>query len=327
MGLRKYIVKRTIYTIILIYIVLTVNFIIFQLMPADPVTIMASSLRLKPEQAKRLVEIFGLNEPLYIRYLKYIKNMFLWEFGYSYYSQHPVINEIMERLPNTILLLGVSTIFSIIFGVFTGVYAAAKRGEKLDLSIMTSSLIISNLPVFWTGMIFLYVFGFIFKIFPFGGTISPPSPTNPLTDPLSITIDILWHLFLPGFTLFLFSYGAYTLLMRSTMIESLTEDYITTARAKGVDERTVLFKHAFRNASLPLVTNIALSFASIISGAIATETVFSWHGMGLLTWDAVMQADYPVLQAIFYIFALSTIFANFIADILYGFIDPRIKYE
>jgi peptide/nickel transport system permease protein len=159
-------------------------------------------------------------------------------------------------------------------------------------------------------------------MFPLAGTMSRPPPI----DPILKVFDLAWHLFLPALTLFLFQYGGWLLMMRSTLLEALHEDYITTARAKGVAERGVLFKHAFRNAMLPLVTNIALQIPGLLNGAILTETVFSWRGLGLYTWSAIQFTDYPVLQAVFYIFALVTIVCNLIIDIVYGYIDPRIQY-
>ncbi|MCD6509515.1 MAG: ABC transporter permease [Thermoprotei archaeon] len=323
MGLKAYIVRRTIYNVILLFFVLTLNFLIFQWMPGDPVAIIASSKRLRPEQVESLKKLFGLDKPLYIRYINYIRNMFTWQFGYSYYSLKPVREEIMARLPNTLLLMGTSTLLAIVIGTAIGVIAAYKRGKLFDVISVTTSLLTYALPTFWMGMIFLLVFGYYLRLFPLAGTMSRPPPEGLLPQ----VVDMLRHLFLPATTLFLFSYGTYVLLMRSALLEVLTEDYIVTAKAKGLDERTILFKHALRNALLPLITEAAMAFGLLFSGAILTETVFSWEGMGTLLWNAIEFQDYPILQAIFYIIAVSVIGANFIADILYGFVDPRIKYD
>jgi len=172
-------------------------------------------------------------------------------------------------------------------------------------------------------MMLILFLGFYVPLFPMYGTISRPAPE----DPLIYALDVGRHLVLPATTLALVSYGGYMLVMRNNLIDVLTEDYIVTARAKGADERTVLYKHALRNAVLPLVTMIALTFGFLITGATLTETVFNWYGLGRLIFDSVMQQNYPVLQAIFYIMALTVIIANFIADILYGFLDPRIRYD
>ncbi|RLF18692.1 MAG: ABC transporter permease, partial [Thermoprotei archaeon] len=183
-------------------------------------------------------------------------------------------------------------------------------------------LLTTALPTFWVGMILLLIFGVYFRAFPLAGAISRPPPP----DFWSQILDRLWHLTLPGLTLFLFFYGTFALLARSAVLETLTEDYILTARAKGLSNRSILFKHALRNALLPIVTTAAIWLASVIGGAIITEQIFTYEGMGYLIWMAVLRYDYPVLQACFYIFALAVILANFVADVIYSFIDPRIKY-
>ncbi len=322
MSLKRYIIKRILYSFVLLFFALTLNFIIFRMAPGNPIQVVASGMRLKPEMVERLIELWGLNEPLHVQYIRYLKSTLTWDFGYSYNSLEPVGKEIMERLPNTLLLMGVSLFFAIIFGVVFGIYAAYKRGSLFDLTTVTISLFSYALPTFWMGLLMIYVGGYLFGMFPLAGTMSRPPPI----DPILKVFDLAWHLFLPALTLFLFQYGGWLLMMRSTLLEALHEDYITTARAKGVSERGVLFKHAFRNAMLPLVTNIALQIPGLLNGAILTETVFSWRGLGLYTWSAIQFTDYPVLQAVFYIFALVTIVSNLIVDIVYGYIDPRIQY-
>ncbi len=322
MSLKRYIIKRILYSFVLLFFALTLNFIIFRMAPGNPIQVVASGMRLKPEMVERLIELWGLNEPLHVQYIRYLKSTLTWDFGYSYNSLEPVGKEIMERLPNTLLLMGVSLFFAIIFGVVFGIYAAYKRGSLFDLTTVTISLFSYALPTFWMGLLMIYVGGYLLGMFPLAGTMSRPPPL----DPILRIFDLAWHLFLPGLTLFLFQYGGWLLMMRSTLLEALHEDYITTARAKGVSERGVLFKHAFRNAMLPLVTNIALQIPGLLNGAILTETVFSWRGLGLYTWSAIQFTDYPVLQAVFYIFALVTIVSNLIVDIVYGYIDPRIQY-
>lgn len=323
MGLRSYIIKRGIYNFILIFFVITLNFIIFMAMPADPIAIIAGGQRLRPEQIEALVELYGLNEPMLSQYIKYVRNMFLWDFGFSFFSLNSVSNEIMERLPNTLLLMGVSTLLSVVVGTLIGIWSAHKRGKAFDLIAVSGSLATWSLPTFWIGMMFLLIFGKWLGMFPIAGTMSRPPPIEPFAK----VVDILWHMVLPVLTIFLFTYGNYVLLMRSAILENLTEDYITMAKAKGLDDKTILLKHALRNALLPLITQTALSLSSIISGAIITETVFTWRGLGTYIWEAIFVQDYPRLQAAFYIISLCVIVANFIADIVYGFVDPRVKYD
>lgn len=340
MGLKGYIVKRTIYSVVLVFFVLTLNFIIFQLMPGNPIEFLASSGRLRAGQPEEVLKLWGLHEPLQVRYPKYIVNMLTWQFGYSYLSNTPVSVEMTARLSNTLTLVGLATILSIIIGIMLGVIAAYKRGGIFDHTSVVAALLLYSLPSFWIGMMFLLIFSFRLHWFPSAGThpiewaFQWPAPliaTEILGVPISIPsateiFGRLYHLFLPVLTLVLISFGGYLLLTRATMLEALTEDYVVTARAKGLNERTVLYKHALKNASLPLITNAALSFAFILSGAIITEQVFTYPGLGKWTWDAIAFSDYPVLQAVFYIISLCVIAANFLADLMYGIIDPRIKY-
>jgi len=331
MGLRRYLLKRCTVCIILFFIVLIFNFFLFRipvfLFGMDP-----ASLYIVPgmewdtiEQLRRLYGLPPANATWLdwlIHFLKYMQAMLTLRFGQSFMSFRPVEVEILERLPNTILLMGSSTILSIILGVVFGILAASRHGGKLDTSIITISLTLYSFPVFWIGMLLLQVFAYWLPIFPIGHSISYPIPTNPV----HYVLDLGWHLFLPCITLTMAFFGGYMLLMRNTLVEVLTEDYIVTARAKGLEERTVLFKHGLRNAFLPLITVIAINFAFIVSGAVLTETVFAWYGMGRLLFHSLMQHDWPVAQAIFWMIAICVIVANIVADVLYGIMDPRIKY-
>lgn len=340
MGLRSYIIKRVIYSTILLFFVLSINFAIFQLMPGDPMELLASSGRLRAGQPEEIQKLWGFDEDLHVRYGKYIVNMLTGKFGYSYYSLSPVAVEISVRLTNTFLLVGSATVLSLIIGIILGVMAAYKRGGIFDNVSVIAALATYSLPSFWMGMMLLLIFSFRLHWFASSGThpiewvYNWPAPLavfQILGTEISIPslIEIggrLKHLFLPVLTLTLFSYGGYLLFTRASMLETLTEDYVVTARAKGLKERTVLFKHAFKNASLPIITTAALSFGFLLTGAIITEQVFTYPGLGKWIWDAISYTDYPVLQTIFFIIALCVIVANLIADLLYGIIDPRIKY-
>lgn len=347
MGLRGYIIKRCIFSFVLIFFVISVNFLVFILMPGNPIASFVSP-ELRPEQAEALYELWGLNQPMHEQYVRYVKNMLSFEFGISFESRRPIGQEIGLYLGNTLILMGSSLIIAIIVGVILGVIAASKRGSLTDSGLVTSSLVFYALPTFWMGMIFLTVFAAGFGWFPLRGsqpvgwTTNPPNPfviaaplegqnltlnlTVNLQDLASFIFGRIHHLFLPCFTLFLFYIGGWLLITRATMLESITEDYIVTARAKGLKERKVLYKHALKNASLPIITSAAISFGFLISGAILTETVYSWRGLGLWIWRSIIVRDLPALQAVFYLIALCVIVANFIADLSYGVIDPRIKY-
>ena len=323
MGLRGYVAKRIIYSFILIFFVLTLNFAIFTLMPGDPLAAYVNRIsNTSAEMAEEIRIAFGLNKPMYERYFIYLQKMFTFNFGKSLLVQSPIAEEIGRRLTNTLLLMGSSAILSIVIGIVLGVLAARKRGGVLDNTVVISSLTTFSLPVFWIGMVFLTIFCFMLHWFPLGGAY----PTPPSTDPLQYVLDRLYYLFLPSLALFLFQYGNYVLLTRACVLETITEDYVITAKAKGLKERTILFKHVLKNASLPLITNVALTFGFLISGAMITETVFNYPGMGMYILEAINTLDTLTLGAIFYVIGLCVIIANFAADILYGVIDPRVKY-
>ena len=347
MGLRGFIVKRSLFSVFLIFFVLTLNFIIFQLMPGNPVEVFAGSNRIR-NQAMRddIIRRFGLDKSVSERFVLYLVNMLSFNFGASYRTGDWIINEVGDRLFNTLVLMGISEILAIVIGISLGVIAAHKRGGIFDNLSVLGSLTTYSLPSFWIGMVLLLVFYFNLRWFPNANSYPPAwaidfqasggfPPRIILGNLLGVQIGLpslleiqgrLLHLFLPALTLTVFSYGGYLLLTRATMLETLSEDYILTAKAKGLKERTILFKHALKNASLPLITSVALTFGFILSGAIITEQVFTYPGLGQWTWQAISYNDYPALQTIFFLIALCVIAANFIADMLYGIVDPRIKY-
>ena len=335
MSLRSYILKRLVYTVVLVFFAIVLNWIIFEAMPGLQggfYSIVGNPHRgLTTQQYQNLVHAYGLDQPIWIRFLDYVKAMLTFNFGYSYQYHDSVAFEIIGtgRLTNTLILLGSSTVLSIVIGILMGIVAARKRGSIFDSLSVTGSLVTFSLPTFWMGFISIFIFAVALGWFP-SGLVVPNTWSVGGLAPTSIWVQLvvrLQHLFLPAAVLTLFSYGGFLLLTRATMMETLSEDYIVTARAKGLPERRVLLHHAFKNASLPIITSAALSFAGILSGAIITETVFNWAGLGEFLFDAIQFKDYPIMQAMFYLIALAVIFANFIADILYGIVDPRIKYE
>ena len=331
MGLKSYIAKRIVYMVILIFLVATVNFILFNLLPNTTLEkyVLNAQGKMTQERLDELKAIFGFDKPLHERYVLYLGNMFTWNFGFGYESRASVSQEISQALPNTLLLMGVSEIGAMIIGILLGVIAAYKRGSTTDTTLVTVSLATYSVPVFWIGWLILNFFAVQLGWFEVG-RIEPQAWAfdHPLARGaiLEFIAGRLYMLFLPGLTLLIFIFGGWILLTRATVLETITEDYVTTARAKGLPERTVLLKHVLKNASLPLITSAALTFGFLISGAIITETVYSYGGMGSLIWKAIGTTDVPVMQAFFYVIALLVIVANFIADLLYGVVDPRIKY-
>jgi peptide/nickel transport system permease protein len=317
--------------VLLIFLVATVNFILFNLMPATTLEkfVLQAQGKMTPERLEELRTTFGLNKPLHEKYVIYISNMLTWNFGFSYETRNYVQQDIARCLPNTLALMGLSEIGAMIVGILLGVVAAYKRGSTVDTALVTTSLATYSVPVFWIGWLMLSLFSVnlgwfeVGRVEPIAWAINHPLARGAI---LEYIAGRLYMLFLPAFTLFIFIFGGWILLTRATVLETITEDYVTTARAKGLPERAVLLKHVLKNASLPLITSAALTFGFLISGAIITETVYSYGGMGLLIWNAVSMTDVPVMQAFFYVIALLVIVANFVADLLYGVVDPRIKY-
>jgi len=351
MGLRTYIVKRVIYSFILVLIVICLNYAIFFAMPGDPYALFINPLHLKKEQEEALRQYWGANDPHWVRLFKFINNLLRFDFGKSTMNLGSVTEEMTHRIPWTLLLLGTSTALATIIGILLGCIVAHRRGGTVDTVSVLTGLTFFSLPTFWIGIMLILIFTYGLGWFPhaFAWPSEWGSPTIPFPNPLnvtsqtaggvlSVTINVdsieslrfFWgyfsHAFMPILTLTLFQYGGFLLLTRATMIEALTEDYIVTARAKGIDERTVVLKHALKNASLPIITQTALYFGGVLGGAIITERVFSWPGVGGWIFNAINSRDYFVMMGTFYVLALSMIIAIFIADLLYGFVDPRIHY-
>lgn len=347
MGLREYIIKRAVFSFILILFVIVLNFIIFELMPGR-IEEMFIRPGMRKEQIDALIRLWELDQPAWNRFLKMLYNLLSGNFvnTYSYRSQQPISAEIGTRLLNTMILIGTSTVLSMVLGILLGIISAHKRGGKLDNTLVLMSLATYSFPTFWMGMLFILIFSIQLHWFPSAhpyptdwqsiyadvGGFPPPAATIPIGG-ISIAIPSLteiqgrvYHSVLPIAVLTLFQYGGWLLLARASVLETITEDYVTTARAKGLKERSILLKHVLKNASLPLITSAALSFGFMLSGAIITEGVFSYKGFGSWIWESVQYKDFPVLSAMFFIIALCVILANFVADILYGVIDPRIKY-
>jgi len=319
---KKRFITKTLMSLATLFAVLVINFYLFHIMPGDPVRMLIRDPRGSPEAIRRLEEQFGLNKPLFDQFYLFLMELFKGNLGLSFAYRQPVMQVIVSRMPNTILLIGFSFIISTIIGILIGAIAGWKRGSKTDSAIFSFSLVSSWLPTFWVGTMLLLVFGFWCRAFPIGGIITP---AKTFASPLDYWMDILWHMTLPTISLFFWYIGEYVLLMRSSMLDVLTEDYIVTAKAKGLGEFTILRDHAIRNALLPVMTLTMLNLGYIVAGAIQTEIVFGWPGLGKLIWDSLSMRDYPLLQGAFIIISISVVLANYLADVLYGFLDPRVE--
>src|SRR5271157_975813 len=325
MGLRAYIIKRIIYTIILIFGVITINFFIFQAIPGNQLEAYIHKPTITKAEVDKLIAAFGIGKPWYQAYPHYLLSMFTFNFGLTdlQMGNQPVSNLILDRLLNTILLIGSADILAVVVGILLGAYAAHERGKWFDSAAILTSLATFSLPTFWMALVVQSIFGFGLHWFPIEGWEHLPPIT---TGFVPYWWDRMKYVVMPAMVLFLFTYGGFLLLTRACVLETMTEDYVLTARAKGVKERTVLFRHILKNASLPIITNVALQFGFMLSGAIITENVFVYNGLGTLIFNSITLREVPVMQAIFYIIALCVIIANFVADLIYGLVDPRVRY-
>lgn len=255
------------------------------------------------------------------QFVIYIKNMLTLDFGRSFYTQVPVMDELGSRVGTTLLLFGTASMIGPIFGIGGGVLLAWKRGTKAEIGAIIGLLFFYSMPVFWLGMIMLSYFGYTMKLFPIGGMVTQGVNYQGL----AYVADVLHHMALPLITMMIAGLAGGMLLMRNSMLEVVGEDYIVTARAKGLTERKVMYKHAARNAMLPVVTSIAMGVGGAISGGVLTETIFNWPGVGRYLVTSTLTQDFPVVQATFFILALITITSNVVADILYAYLDPRVR--
>ena len=325
MGLKKYILRRLAGVIVIFFIILTLLFILFRLAPGDPVSRMVDP-SLTPEDATYLIAQLGLDQPVAIQYLYYLKNICTGFMGFSFHYGLPVTDIILDRLPNTIYLFTTAVILSALLGIFLGKIAAWHRGTGTDSVMTIVALFCHTLFLPWLALIMIWFFGYKVGWFPLSGMISPELWVTPSTGAAAKFFDVLHHMALPLVTLMVIHFGSYLLIMRSSMLDTLNEDYIITARAKGLDEKRIRDHHAAPNAALPLVTSIGLSLAFSLNGGALTETVFTWPGIGRELVFAVSSNDYPLAQACFLLIAGVVLVANLIVDVLYAYLDPRIRY-
>ncbi len=305
------------------FIIIILNFILPRAMPGNPASILANEYNLPPETVKILVSLWKLDRPLHEQFVAYIESLFTGQWGYSYkYYPRTVYELVMERLPWTLLLQGVTSITVPAFGMLMGILAGWRRGTKYDVAVTISAIIVYAIPYYWLALMFQYVFGYQLRIFPIAHALTPGASYSNF---LEYVADVLWHLTLPVLVVTLTAYASYTLVTRNSMVDILEEDFMFVARAKGLPERT-LMKHALRNALLPPLTMLAIRLGHIVGGAVITETVFSYPGVGYLIYESIMFKDYPVLNAAFFMLSITVIVANFAADLLYAVVDPRIRY-
>jgi peptide/nickel transport system permease protein len=322
----KYIVKRVLFMILTFYVLATLMFFLFRMLPGDP-TMTVISAALNPKAQEEMKRQFGLDKPVHEQYLVYLKNIALVDFGYSFQHTRKVSDMISGRMLNTVLLILPSMIAAYALGIFLGALVAWKRGGKLEIGTVIASTAFQSAPVFWLGMLAIFVFSVHLDIFPIGHIVSPGSHHGKSPLAVYFSLDFLHHLALPFIVNTLYNLCFPLLLMRSSMLETFGEDFIELCKLKGLRERRIIYKHAMRNSFLPIATTIPLILGWAVAGSVVIETVFSWPGLGLLMVEAVQRNDYPVVQACFLLIAVLTILGNFVADLLYGILDPRVVYD
>jgi peptide/nickel transport system permease protein len=319
--LARFTFRKATAAILTIFIILSVNFVIFRMAPGDPVRMMFKDPRVSAKQLELQREKFGLDKPLGGQFLAYLNQLAHGDLGISFWQKRPVTEVIAQRIPNTLILVLTALAMSTILGIILGALAGWVSGTKLYTFILSASITLYSIPAFAMGIILLLVFSYYISVFPLGGIVTPASGYTGF----AYIGDVLWHMCLPAFSIILWYIGEYVILTRSSMLDVLGQDYITTARAKGIKESRVLRKHALRNALLPVITLTGINVGFAVAGVIEAETVFSWPGVGKLIYDAVSKRDYPLLQGVFLVFAVSVVLANLIIDLIYGFVDPRIR--
>ena len=337
-GLRRFVITRVGLTLPMVFILATLVFFIMRVLPGDPVT---SALGPKgtPETIQRIREQLGLNDPIYVQYANFLKDMITLNFGNSLTGGHrPIVDEMSERFPATLELVIPASVIALTIGIIGGTWAASRRKRTSDYGMRIYSVVIYSLPIFWLGLMMQLLFGVRLGWLPISGRIDPVIGTTLVRTTNIYTIDSIisgnWpalgstlaHLVLPAFTLGLILSGVFVRLTRINVIETQQADYIAAARARGIKERVLTYRHALKNAMIPIITLIGLQVAILLAGAVLTETVFSWPGMGRYLVERISSRDYTAVQSGIAVFALLVAVISLTVDIIYSLVDPRVRY-
>jgi peptide/nickel transport system permease protein len=324
-SMRGYFLRKLVYLFITILLIMTFNFILFRVMPGDPIRLLFPR-GANPETLEEWRHLLGLDAPLFDQYINYMVGMFTGDWGVSFkFSQRtPILDIIPPFLMKTLFLSGVGTVLAIVLGVIYGRECAWRKGKLFDRIGSTVAVVFYSVPTFLFALFYIMLFVYFFPGWPLSGATSPDTYFSQMNIFEQI-IDIAQHAFLPIMSLIIESLAGFALVVRSSLIDVLTEDYILTAEAKGLEGRDILKKHAMPNALLPVVAVIALNVGWIVGGTVMIEYIFTYKGIGYLSWEAVLGYDYPLLQAVFFLEIIAVLVANFIADILNFYLDPRVK--
>ncbi len=319
-GFLLYLLRRVVWAVVVAVAAVIITFFLIHLAPGDPIGILAGD-RSTPEYQALLRQQLGLDQPLPVQLVRYLGRLAHGDLGYSFTYQAPVTTVILSRLGPTLLLMGTSLLIATVGGIWVGVRTAVGH-SRLGWNLATiASLVGYSVAPFWLGQLLILLFGVMLGWFPILGMTSRLGATG-----LSHVADVAWHLVLPATTLGLIEIALISRLTRSAMMEALDQDYVVAARGKGLPPRRVVYRHALRNALLPVITVLGLELGWLVAGFVVVETVFSWPGLGRLTFDAINARDYPVITGLFILVTFTVVVANLVTDLLYGVIDPRIRY-
>jgi peptide/nickel transport system permease protein len=315
----RYVVQRLLQALPLLVAISAISFAILRLTPGGPLSAYEGDPNFTDADRIRLEHAFGLDQPLPLQYVSWLGQFVRGDWGYSFAAHEPVLALIGERLPNTVYLMGTVFVTVLALAIPIGVLSAVKQYSWFDHVITGATFAFLSTPTFWLGLLLIIAFGLELRWLPLGGIDTPGRPFD--------VFDRLRHLILPVATIALVQLGSHVRYLRASMLETIGQDYMRTARAKGLAERVVILRHALKNAAIPLVTVVALDVPELFVGALVTEQIFGWPGMGRLFWDAATRSDYPVLMGILTVSSSLIVFANLVADVVYGYLDPRIRFS
>ncbi|MDW7651113.1 MAG: ABC transporter permease [Bacillota bacterium] len=324
------IVRRIAISLLSLLVISVLSFALMELSPGGPMDRYAENPKISQADKERIAKKFGLDKPVHVRYVIWFKNLAQGDLGLSYQTGRPVMTEIMDRLPATLKLMMVSFLLSVMIAIPIGIYSSTHRYSSLDNISTFGSFIGLSIPSFWFGLLMIYVFSIRLGVLPAGGQSTPwfdPLIYPALTRPFYVLWEHIRYLIMPAIVLSLMNTASWSRYMRSSMLDVINQNYVRTARAKGVPERKVIYKHALRNALTPIITIMGLDLPAFFAGAVVTEHIFAWPGMGRLFITSIGHRDYQILMGITMITALLVLLGNILADILYSLMDPRVKYE
>jgi peptide/nickel transport system permease protein len=320
-GLRSYLVRRLVLLLFVTVAVLTILFVMFKLLPGNPLSVFIDS-NFSEEMIRRQKQLWGLDDPLWLQYVRYMWNMLTFSFGTSFFQMTPVRDIVVEKLLHTGAMIVPAVVLSVVLGALLGSWLGWRRGSRREGAVVIGLLALRSVPSFFVGIIVLMVFSYNLGWFPPGGMVSIGGQGDSFLETI-LSLDFLHHLVLPCLVLMTREITSPALLLRSTMLEVKGSDFLDILRAKGLPERRIVM-HATRNALLPLVTDVAVMMGFLFQGQVLLEIIFAWPGVGRELVTALNDLDYPVAQACFFVMALIILVFNFVADVLYGFIDPRV---